>query len=91
MASAWLFANPVLASSALPALHAGYPTKQRTMFFLCCTEFLVQEAAFVLVDILHLAERIAHPFANNDVRVNFDQVPKILLPPTLREQVKSSF
>ena len=91
LASAWLFANPVFGSAALPALHASDPTQKRAMLFLCCTEFLKQEAAFVLVDILHLAERIAHPFANDDIRVNFDQVSTSLLPPTLREQIKTCF
>ena len=61
------------------------------MLFLCCTEFEGQKATLAPVDILHLAERISHPFANNDVGINIDQVPKSLLPTTLREQVKSSF
>ena len=90
-ASTRLLANPMLASPALPALHAGYPALKRAMLFLCCTEFVGQKATLAPVDILHLAERIAHPFANNDVRVNFDQVPESFLPPTLREQIKSSF
>jgi len=90
-AGAGLFTNPMFASSALPAFHASYPTEERAMLFLCCAEFLGQEATFALVDILYLAERIAHPFANYDVRANLDQVPKSLLPHTLREQVKSSF
>ena len=59
------------------------------MPFLCCTDLLGQISAFALIDILHLAERIAHPFADNHIWIYFDKVPESLLSAGFREQVKA--
>ena len=59
------------------------------MPFLCYTDLLGQISAFALIDILHLAERIAHPFANDHIGIYSDEVLKSLLSAGFREQVKA--
>ena len=59
------------------------------MSFLRHTKLLGQLTALAPIDILHVTERIAHPFANNNVRVYSDKVLESLLSAGFREQVKA--
>ena len=61
------------------------------MPFSCFTNLIGQLPAFAFIDILHLAERIAHPFSDDDVGIYSDKMLKSLLSACDRQQIQSSF